>query len=114
MRCLIKEPVDKNKKASDCSGLLGRKDEIERLNSECEKLQAETDKLEDKIDELSDLAEECREKEAKLREKLSESENKLMKIKAEADAKKSLLEMAHSRFEKLNNEKTQISITFFE
>ena len=89
--------------------LLGRKDEIERLNAECDKLAKETEELEDKIDELTDIAEDCRDKEAKLREKLSESENNLMKIKAEADAKKSLLEMANSRLEKLNNEKIQIS-----
>ncbi len=89
--------------------LLGRKDEIERLSIECEKLTRETEKLEDEIDDCMELAEQSREKEAELREKLSESENKLMKIKAEADMKQSLLEMAHQRFEKLSNEKTQIS-----
>ena len=89
--------------------LLGRKDEIERLNAECEKLTRETEKLEDEIDDFAELAEKSRKKEAQLREKLSESENTLMKIKAEADMKQSLLEMAHQRFEKLSNEKTQIS-----
>ena len=89
--------------------LLGRKDEIERLSAECEKLTRETEKLEDEIDDCLELAEESRRKEAQLREKLSESENKLMKVKAEADMKQSLLEMAHERFEKLSNEKTQIS-----
>ena len=89
--------------------LLGRKDEIERLNVECDKLCAETEKLEDEIDELTEFAEKSRNDEAKLREKLSESENKLMKITAEADMKQSLLEMAQQRFEKLSNEKTQIS-----
>ena len=89
--------------------LLGRKDEIERLTAECDKLTRETEKLEDEIDDYAELAEKSRRKEAQLREKLSESENKLMKIKAEADMKKSLLEMAHERFEKLSNEKTQIS-----
>ena len=89
--------------------LLGRKDEIELLNKECDKLSEETEKLEDEIDECMDKAEECRDTEARLREKLSESENKLMKVKAEADMKESLLKMAHERFEKLSNEKTQIS-----
>ena len=74
--------------------LLGRKDEIERLNLECDKLQEQTEKLEDEIDDLMELAEKSRRKEAQLREKLSESENKLMKVKAEADMKTSLLEMA--------------------
>ncbi len=89
--------------------LLGRKDEIELLNKECDKLADETEKLEDEIDECMDEAEKNRKKESMLREKLSESENKLMKVKAESDMKASLLEMAHERFEKLNNEKTQIS-----
>ncbi len=89
--------------------LLGRKDEIERLSAECDKLVKETEELEDKIDELADMAENYRNKEAKLREKLSESENRLMKIKAEYDMKKSLLQMANERFEKLSNEKVQIS-----
>jgi len=89
--------------------LLGRKDEIERLNIECDKLCADTEKLEDEIDELTEFAEKSRNDEAKLREKLSESENKLMKITAEKDMKQSLLEMAQQRFEKLSNEKTQIS-----
>ena len=89
--------------------LLGRKDEIERLNNECDKLMRETEKLEDEIDDLSEEAEKMRRKEAQLREKLSESENKLLKIKAEADMKESLLLMAKERFEKLNTEKTQIS-----
>ncbi len=89
--------------------LLGRKDEIERLNMECDKLAEETEKLEDEIDDLMELAEKSRRKESTLREKLSESENKLMKVKAEADMKASLLEMAHERHEKLLAEKTQIS-----
>ena len=89
--------------------LLGRKDEIERLNNECEKLTRETEKLEDEIDDYAELAEKSRRQEAQLREKLSESENKLMKVKAEADMKESLLDMARERFEKLSNEKTQIS-----
>jgi len=89
--------------------LLGRKDEIERLNIECDKLTEETEKLEDEIDELAETAEKCRRKEAQLREKLSESENKLMKVKAESDMKQSLLQMAHERFEKLSDEKTQIA-----
>ncbi len=89
--------------------LLGRKDEIERLNLECDKLQEQTEKLEDEIDDLMELAEKSRRKESQLREKLSESENKLMKVKAEADMKESLLNMAHERHEKLMGEKTQIS-----
>ena len=89
--------------------LLGRKDEIELLNKECDALADETEKLEDEIDECMDKAENSRKKEAMLREKLSESENKLMKVKAESDMKTSLLQMAHERFEKLSNEKTQIS-----
>ena len=88
--------------------LLGRKDEIELLNKECDALADETEKLEDEIDECIDNAENSRKKESMLREKLSESENKLMKVKAESDMKTSLLQMAHERFEKLNNEKTQI------
>lgn len=89
--------------------LLGRKDEIERLNAECEKLSRDTERLEDEIDDLMELAEKCRKKEAELREKLSESENKLMKVKAEADMKESLLQMAQERLEKLSEEKKQIS-----
>ncbi len=89
--------------------LLGRKDEIERLSQECDKLACETEKLEDEIDDLIELAEKSRKKEEQLREKLSESENKLMKIRAEADMKDSLLTMARERLEKLTNEKKQIS-----
>lgn len=89
--------------------LLGRKDEIERLNIECEKLIKETEKLEDEIDDLYEFAEKCRKNESQLREKLSESENKLMKVKAEADMKESLLKMAQERLEKLAEEKKQIS-----
>ena len=89
--------------------LLGRKDEIERLSIECEKLIKETEKLEDEIDDLYEFAEKCRKNESQLREKLSESENKLMKVKAEADMKESLLKMAQERLEKLAEEKKQIS-----
>lgn len=89
--------------------LLGRKDEIARLGEECEHLSKNIEKIEDEIDFLTEEAEKNRLLESKKREQLSESENKLLKIKAEADMKKSLLEMAKERFEKLQTEKTQIS-----
>ncbi len=89
--------------------LLGRKDEIESLDKECDRLADETERLEDEIDKCADEAEKSRQKEAKLREKLSESENQLLKVKAEADMKASLLQIANERFEKLSAEKLQIS-----
>ena len=58
--------------------LLGRKDEIERLNLEFDKLQDETEKLEDEIDDCMELAEKSRrkeqEKEQKKADKLAEKE----------------------------------------
>ena len=89
--------------------LLGRKDEIELLKKECEKLLKETQKLEDNIDDLADSAEESRRTEAKCREQFSEAENKAMKLKAEYEMKKNLLEIAEERKVKLENEKEQIA-----
>ena len=89
--------------------LLGRKDEIENLKEECDRLLHETEKLEDDIDEFSENAEKSRNAEAKLREELSDKENKAQKLKAEYDVKRSLLDVAKKRFEKLQVEKTQIS-----
>lgn len=89
--------------------LLGRKDEIQSLAGACSEMEKSAEELEDKIDLSAERAESNRRAEAKAREELSEAENSEMKLKAECDTKKSLLENARGRAQKLETEKEQIS-----
>ncbi|MGN1097679.1 MAG: chromosome segregation protein SMC, partial [Clostridia bacterium] len=89
--------------------LLQRGEEIEALEKECASLDKQTEALENQIDDLMDKYNKSRQSIDAVHQKLAEAESRQSRLNAEAEMKRSLLDMTKERIGKLETEKEELA-----